>query len=179
MYRIFRSGATSVWGAILYLALGLVLVLFPDMSGTFFVRVLAVGAAVYGLRRLFCYFRSRKEGSPAGGEAFLAIIALAFALFCILQPHALLSFLPLVLGLLCLLDGIVKIPVAVAFVRERQGALVPALISTVLPLALGVLLLAKPFSAAKVAIMVFGVGLMLDGASDLVTAILARRYEDH
>ena len=176
MYQIFWSGGTSIWGAILYIILGLLLLIFPSMSGTVFVWALAAGTAIYGIGRLFRYFRSRKDGNPATGEAFLAIIALAFALFCALRPYALLSFLPLVLGLLCLLDGVVKVPVAVAFVRERSGgALVPELISTILPIILGVLLLANPFGAARIAIMVFGAGLVLDGVSDLATAILSRK----
>ena len=175
MYQFFWSGGTSIWGAVLYIALGLLLLIFPGMSGTVFVWALAAGAAIYGLGRLIRYFRSRKAGSPAGGEAFLGIVLLAFALFCALQPHALLSFLPLVMGLLFLLDGIVKIPVAVAFVRERSGSLVPSLISTALPIILGILLLANPFGAARVAIMVFGAGLLLDGICDLITSILSRK----
>lgn len=175
MFQFFWSRNASIWTAVLYILLGLLLAIFPDLSGTIFVWVLAAAVAVFGLIHLIRYLRARKTAQASGGMLFLAILALLFALFCALRPHAILSFLPLVLGILCLLDGIGKIPIAVAFVQDRSGSLIPALISTILPILLGILLIANPFSAARMVIMIFGIGLILDGISDLVTASMTGR----
>lgn len=175
MFRFFWSRKASIWTAILYILLGLLLAIFPGMSGTIFVWVLAAASAVFGLVHLGRYLRERNTAQASGGGLFLGVIALLFALFCALRPHAILSFLPLVLGILCLLDGIGKIPIAVAFVQDRSGSLVPALISTILPILLGILLIANPFGAARMVIMIFGIGLILDGISELVTASMNGR----
>ena len=175
MFRFFWSRKASIWTAILYILLGLLLAIFPGMSGTIFVWVLAAASAVFGLVHLVRYLRERNTAQASGGGLFLGVIALLFALFCALRPHAILSFLPLVLGILCLLDGIGKIPIAAAFVQDRSGSLVPALISTALPILLGILLIANPFGAARMVIMIFGIGLILDGISELVTASMNGR----
>ena len=175
MFQFFWSRNASIWTAVLYILLGLLLTIFPDLSGTIFVWVLAAAAAVFGLIHLVRYLRARKTAQASGGALFLAILALMFALFCALRPRAILSFLPLVLGILCLLDGIGKIPIAVAFVQDHSGSLIPVLISTILPILLGILLIANPFGAARMVIMIFGIGLILDGISDLVTAFMAGR----
>ncbi len=175
MFQFFWSRSATIWTAIFYIVLGLLLAIFPGMSGTIFVWVLAAAAALFGLAHLVRYLRGRKTGQASGGSLVLGVIALLFALFCALRPHAILSFLPLVLGLLCLLDGIGKIPVAVAFVQDRSGSLVPALISTLLPILLGILLIANPFGAARMVIMIFGIGVLLDGISELVTVSMTRR----
>ena len=175
MFQFFWSRNASVWTAVLYILLGLLLAIFPGMSGTIFVWVLAAAAAVFGLVHLGRYLRGRKTNQAVGGSLLLGIIALLFALFCALRPHAILSFLPLVLGILCLLDGIGKLPIAIAFVQDRSGSLIPALISTVLPILVGILLIINPFGAAKMVIMIFGIGLILDGISDLVTASMSGR----
>ena len=174
MFRFFWSRNASVWTAVLYILFGLLLAIFPGISGTIFVWVLAAASAIFGLMQLGRYLRGRKTGQASGGSLVLGVIALLFALFCALRPHAILSFLPLVLGILCLLDGIGKIPVAVAFVQDRSGSLVPALISTLLPLLLGILLIANPFGAARMVIMIFGIGVLLDGISELVTVSMTR-----
>ena len=173
MFQFFWARSTSKWTAILYILLGLLLAIFPGISGTIFVWVLAAATGIFGLGHLIRYLQARKTGMASGGGLFLGILALLFALFCALRPHAILSFLPLVLGILCLLDGIGKIPVAVAFVQDRSGSLIPALISTILPILLGILLIANPFGAARMVIMIFGIGLILDGISDFVTASMS------
>lgn len=45
MFQFFWSRTASVWIAILYMALGLPLLLFPAISGSVFVWSLAAGAA--------------------------------------------------------------------------------------------------------------------------------------
>ena len=81
------------------------------------------------------------------------------------------------LGLLLLADGLGKLPLMARAVRGRGTDLIPQLIACLLPIALGILLVANPFRGVRAVIMVFGVGLLIDGASDLATALLARRAE--
>lgn len=175
MVQFFWSRSASIWIAVLYILLGLLLLLFPGVTGTVFVWALAAGAAAYGLSHLWRYFQSTKDGTPSVGELFLGVISLAFALFAILRPAVILSFLPFVLGGLLLLDGIGKVPLAIQAFRIRDALRVPVCISALLPLLVGVLLVFNPFSAAKMTIMIFGITLILDGASEFYSAITARK----
>ena len=93
---------------------------------------------------------------------------------CIFRPQFILSFLPLVLGIALLIDGIGKLPLAMDAVRTLHTALTPVLWAAVLPLVLGIVLIANPFGVAKTVIRFFGIGLIVDGMCDLITVLSAR-----
>ena len=177
MVQFFWSRSASLWIAILYILLGALLLLFPGVTGTVFVWALAAGAAVYGLSHLWRYLQSRKGEVPAAADLFLSVLALVFALFALLRPVAILSFLPFVLGGLLLLDGVGKIPLAVQVLRMQSSMTAPVCISVLIPLAVGLLLFLYPFSAVKMTIMLFGAALVLDGISDASSAIMAKRMD--
>lgn len=81
------------------------------------------------------------------------------------------------LGALLLIDGVGKIPLVISGIRANIPALIPLLLSSLLPIALGILLLVNPFPAAQLVIMVFGAALIADGISDLVTALISRKRQ--
>lgn len=83
--------------------------------------------------------------------------------------------LPLVLGSLLLIDGIGKLPLAIAALREQYPGMIPLAISSVLPIILGTVIVINPFATVRVVVMVFGAALIADGASDLATVILEKR----
>lgn len=92
--QFFWSRTASIWIALLYIILGLPLLLFPGASGSVFVWALAAGAAVYAVSHLWRYIQGRKMERTSGGDLFLAVLPLAFAIFSISWPQAILSFLP-------------------------------------------------------------------------------------
>ena len=175
MFQFFWTRSASIWISILYMALGLPLLLFPGISGTIFVWALSAGAAVYAASHLFRYLQSRKAGEGSGGDLFLTVLPLAFSLFALFWPQAILSFLPLVLGALLLVDGVGKIPLVIAAVQVKSTVLIPLLLSSLIPVILGILLVVNPFHAAQLVIMIFGAALLADGISDLITALMSRK----
>lgn len=87
-----------------YILLGLFLVLKPDTS----VRAICYGcgviAAAYGLLHML---QCRK--GKAKGELILGVIFIALGVFCLITPQTVVSFLPFLLGVVLMLDGISKI----------------------------------------------------------------------
>ena len=174
MVRFFWSRTASVWIAILYMALGLPLLLFPGVIGTVFVWMLSGGAGLYAVSHLWRYLQRRKEGRASGGDLFLTVLPLAFSLFALFCPQVILAFLPLVLGGLLLVDGVGKGPVAIEAIRAKSPGMLPAGMSALVPIVLGVLLLVNPFQTARMVIIVFGAALIADGVSDLAVALSRR-----
>lgn len=174
--QFFWTRTASVWIALLYIILGLPLLLFPGASGSVFVWALAAGAAVYAVSHLWRYLQERKTGQASGGDLFLAVLPLAFSIFSLSWPQAILSFLPLVLGALLLVDGVGKVPLVIAAVRSKPPILIPLLLSSLIPIVLGTLLVVNPFHAAQMVIMIFGAALVADGVSDLVTAVMSQKF---
>lgn len=174
--QFFWTRTASVWIALLYIILGLPLLLFPGASGSVFVWALAAGAAVYAVSHLWRYIRERKTGQASGGDLFLTVLPLAFSIFSLSWPQAILSFLPLVLGALLLVDGVGKVPLVIAAIRSKPPILIPLLLSSLIPIVLGTLLVVNPFHAAQMVIMIFGAALVADGVSDLVTAVMSQKF---
>lgn len=175
MFQFFWSRTASAWIAILYIALGLPLILFPEVSGSLFVWALAAGAVLYAVSHLWRYIQGRKGGHASSGDLFLTILPLAFALFAFFWPDVILSFLPLVLGAFLLVDSVGKLPLVLTAITAKHPTLLPLLFASLVPLVLGVLLIVNPFHAAHIVIMVFGGALIADGVSDLMTAVAAQK----
>lgn len=175
VYQFFWSRAASIWIAALYVLLGLALLLFPALSGSVLVWSLAAGAGIYAVSHLLRYLKGRKQQQSSGGDLFLTILPLAFSIFALFWPEAVLSFLPLVLGSLLLIDGVGKLPLAIAALREKSPVRLPVTLSSFLPMAVGVVILVNPFQTAQVVIAVFGIALIADGISDFWTAITTKK----
>ena len=107
----------------------------------------------------------------------IGVLCLAFGIFCFSRPYVVLSFLPIALGIMLLVDGIGKMPLAVDALSVYSPYRFWVLISAVLPLILGIVLLVNPFRAAKAASMFFGISILADGLFELITYIQQRRAE--
>ncbi len=175
MLEFFWSRTASVWLAVLYMLLGILLLVFPAAGGTAFVWALAAGAAVYAVSHLWRFFHCRRKGTASGGDLFLGILPLAFGVFALTSPAVILAFLPLVLGLLLLADGIGKLPLTYQAMKNRSSARVSLLFAALIPIVLGVILVLNPFRTYGIVVMVFGITLLADGLSDLFTVLTVRR----
>ena len=170
MNRLFRGRMESPLGPLLYVALGLVLVLYPAMSGRVFCWVLGAGSFAYAAVQAFWAISARREGSSAP-YAVIACIGLAcFGILCFSAPHVLLSLLPFFLGGILLLDGVTRVPLAWDAVRSGAPMAWLFILITLVPLVLGVVLLLRPFFAVTAVIRFFGVSLIVGGVLDLVGA---------
>ena len=140
-----------------YILLGLFLVLKPDTS----VRAICYGcgviAAAYGLLHML---QCRK--GKAKGELILGVIFIALGVFCLITPQTVVSFLPFLLGVVLMLDGISKI----------QRALDLRVLIGILLMIVGVALLFNPFGAVKMTMVFFGACLLIDGALDLLFLLI-------
>ena len=94
MLDFFWTRKASWLASVVYILLGLVLIIFPDMSGTVFCWGLAAVTILYGLVHFVRYFRSRKEPKPRRFSVVLGVVMLAAGVFCAVAPKTVLSILP-------------------------------------------------------------------------------------
>lgn len=174
MFGFFWTRSASPGLAVVYMALGLTVLLYPEMTGAAFCWALAAGAAAFAAARLFRWRQAARRGERAAGEAVLAAVFAALAVFCVLGSRVVLSIVPVVSGVLLLADGVGKLPLVMDAKRTNAPVMLPLLASAAVPLVLGVVLIANPFGAARLVIRFFGFSLLLDGACDLAAALRAR-----
>lgn len=177
MVSYFWERSASVWIALLYILMGGLLLAYPTATSTVFVCALAGGSAFYGFSHLLRYLQTRKTGGSAPSDLFLTVLPLAFAVFAMIWPQTLLSFLPLVLGSLLLLDGIGKIPLAFLAAKAGTPDTLTLILSAVLPVVLGALIVINPFQTVQLVVRIFGLGLIADGIIDFAVVLTARRSQ--
>ena len=177
MFGFFWTRSASLGLAAVYMGLGLVFLLFPEMTGTVFCWALAAGAAAFSAARLVRWRQADRAGHSASGELVIGLLFVGLAVFCVLGERIILSFVPLVSGLVLLVDGIGKLPLALDAKRDGASVFAPLLASALVPLILGIVMMADPFGVTRVAIRFLGISLLLDGICDLGTVLYARSQE--
>ena len=109
----FRT--TSLWASVLYMALGLVLTFWPGMSGTVFCWGIAAALILYAAHSFWYFIKARNLGFTAGGTLVIGILCLAFGFFCFSRPYVVLSFLPIALGIVLLVNPFRAAKAAIMF----------------------------------------------------------------
>lgn len=80
MFGYFWSRNATLGMAALYLVLGIVLLLFPGMSGTVFCWGLAAGAGLYAAGNFWRWHQGKKQGYSLPGLLLAGLLAAVFAL---------------------------------------------------------------------------------------------------
>ena len=157
------------------LVLGALLLFFPAVSGRVICTLCALALVIYGGLHLVLYFLRKTPDDMFRHDFAKGLIALLLGVFLLLNPNVLLGILPVVLGLVLLVDSAIRLQKA--FDLIRLGA-VNWWIVLLLALAtgiVGIIILVNPFRVASALLMFIGIGLLLNGFSDLWTIRSVRR----
>lgn len=95
--------------AVIGIAAGVLLVIFPQESLNVITYGIGIISLVYGVLRIISYFRNKSLSPFFAGELFLGIVLVAIGLFSFLNPGGIFAVLPIVLGILVLVEGISKL----------------------------------------------------------------------
>lgn len=170
-----RLKTNIVISAMLCVALGIVLVVWPDLSMK--VVCIAIGAVLLigGGVRLAVYF-SMKDGSMyAQMNLIMGIVLAVVGIWILMKPDKVLAIIPIIVGIVIALHGINDLQQAVTLCRDKYDKWWVALILGLLTIGFGVLLICRPFEALDTAVMLIGTFLIYDGLSDIW--IVSRIYQ--
>ena len=160
--------------SIVYMVLGLLLILWPDQARQVICYLLGAAAVLYGGYRIADYFVRKQHTS--GGVQFGVALGIALAvlgLFLLFRADAVVAVLAAVIGVAVIIDSILRLQIALNL-RPLGSGWLPLLITALLTLALGILLLFNPFGMVRVANIVAGSCLLLDGAFTLWSLLKAK-----
>ena len=175
MIQFFWSRNSSIWLAAIYLIAGIILLVYPDVSGTVFCWGLGIVLLLYALTHLWRFLQARRNNCSAGNEIIIGGLFAILAILCLIFPQNVLSLLPLSLGILLLLDGLGKIPMVLNVFQEKLPYPWLFLLSSLVPLILGIVLIINPFSVVTITIMFFGASLIVDGIFELISVLFSAK----
>ena len=160
--------SSMVAQAVLSIALGVLLVVWPGITVVTIVYLLALYLAVTGVVSLVGYARARdgRSGrSGSTGSLVGGVLLLALALFVFVFPQVVAGFFSLVLGLLLVVGGAVNAARAIELRRYRGGTWTIALVAGIVVALGGVVDVVTSFHPPVPSVLVRGVLLGQEGAA--------------
>lgn len=168
MELILKKIKTNVIAsALLCIALGVVLVIWPDMSVQ--ITCMAIGAVLIlnGISRLVNFIFRRDGSLFSQMNLIMGIIITVIGVWIILQPAKVIAMIPILVGIIIIIHGVNNLQQAVNLCQSRYDKWWIALILGLLTVAFGILLIFNPFEAIETLVMFIGLFLIYDGISDI------------
>lgn len=158
---------SSILTALAVVALGVVLVIWPDRSAAFLCQLLGGGLLVAGIVYMIGWLVGRTR---AGSHAFLLLpgaVLAGIGVWLLARPDSVVVLIQYVSGAVLIFHGIIDLQGAVALMMGRAPRWWLDLLISLVTLSLGLLILVDPFGTFAVLVMMIGSALIYDGVSDL------------
>ena len=156
-----------VISAVLCIVLGIVLVVWPDMSMQIACAAIGGVLLVGGVVRLVEYFVLRDGSMYAQINLIMGIVLAVVGVWIVLKPDKVLAIIPIIIGIVIVLHGLNNLQQAITLCKEKYDKWWVALILGLLTVGFGVLLICRPFAALDTVVMLIGIFLIYDGLSDI------------
>ncbi|MBE7067474.1 MAG: hypothetical protein E7385_07990 [Ruminococcaceae bacterium] len=163
--------------SLLYILIGLVLVIYPALPFKLITYVIAGLLAVIGIVQIITFF-TKKIGDTNNNGLFTGMIMIFVAAFACWKVDMLVELLPLVLGFIIVISGILTLQDAVNTMRIRSMSWVVLLITALVKIGLGLFIVLYTFEALELAVRIVGVGFLISGISDfIITKYVASKIQ--
>ena len=164
--------------ALVFIALGIVLILYPEATMTTVCYVLAALLLVLGLAALINYLRKDITGLIYRHDLVVGLSAILGGILVIIKVDQLTALIPVVLGFLVTISGILKMQNSVDMLRLKHETWYVTFILAIINIVFGIVLLINPF-AVEILIMCTGIALVYSGLTDIfVTIVISRRLHE-
>lgn len=165
--------------AVFYLVLGIVLVAYPKASGIVICYLIGGLAIAYGIVHLVMYFKTKMPIVTYRYDLVHGIMGTGIGIYIIAVPEVLIGTLPVVLGLIVIIDSIVKIQNAWDLKRMGYERWWLVLVGALITVLFGILMVFYPFAAYLSVIIFVGISLIVNGICDLATIfILTKKVKE-
>ena len=165
LWKRFQAAAIVV--SVCMLILGIVMLVWPDISAMTVCILLGILRAVAGVYKLVRYFRLGFAGLFFRFDLGTGILCILAGLLLLTHPQDATAILPMATGIYILFGSVLDIQVAVEMrrfgLRNWGGSLVLGILNTVL----GFYLLFNPFTGASALMMAVGVCLIVGSIQNL------------
>ena len=152
--------------ALLYVVLGVVLIIWPDVTNVVLSYIAGGALALAGIIRLIRYFVSDVQLGQLRYDFVGGAALLGAGVFVLMRPSALIAVFPTLLGLAVVLGGALKLQQAIDLYRAAYRYWWVILLIAAGAVVFGVVLLLNPFTVASTLVMLLGVAFLYNGLAD-------------
>ena len=105
--------------AVLYLALGVVLLGWPDTTSNIICYAIGAVLLIYGLVSIISFLASREKTAALALQLVVGVVAAALGVFFLTQPRMILSIFPVLMGLFIIIVSLLSVKRAFELRRYR------------------------------------------------------------
>ena len=155
--------------ALVFIALGLLLILRPNLARELLAYAVGGALAVYGLFNILSFLFAKDR--TLSFELVIGVITAAVGIFILASPGTVLNIIQIVLGLAIIIDSLLGIKRAFTLRELGLGSWGAILSLSILTSILGILFVMHQDLFGSALMVVIGIILLYQGASDLITVI--------
>ena len=167
-----NSTPRQLVSAVAYATLGLVLIIRPGLTASVLCAGLGICALIFGLVRIISYFLRRD--SATGADLAVGIALAAVGILCLAAPRTVMSILPLLLGVVLIIDGAGKLSRSLELRKLGYSHWYLTLLLAACLLLVGIVMVLNPFGMVETAVTFFGICLFIDGLLDIILLLRLR-----
>lgn len=168
--KIFLS---SILSSSVLLVIGLLLFIRPESTLSLISYTFGGILVVIGTNSLINYYRGKEYVSTF--ELVYGVLSVLGGLVLILNPKAIASLIPFILGIWIVISSLIKLKYSLELNSQRTKSGIIALIITILTLILGIVLIFNPFEGAVFITKMIGLFLFVYSALDIVQSFIIKK----
>jgi len=169
-----KAKAGYIMISILYIALGICLVVFPDKSLETICLVIGIIALAAGIYKAISFFVQKDRRFSADLGLISGIFSIAAGVILIARPSFITNIFPIVIGIVVIIDSAFKLQTAFELRSDRMKNWWSVLLVAIIGIVFGFLLVFNPFEANRIALIFVGISLMIDGIENLWTVFFVK-----
>lgn len=169
----------SILSAIVMIAVGLILMIFPGVSLNVVCTVLGIAFIAWGAIRILSYFMLSIEEFMYRSDMIAGLLFILGGVVMLARQNLMLDIIPILLGLVIVISGIAKLQNAVIAKRIGYDGATMYMILALISIIFGfvIMFFLSGTIAAKTLFVLIGAGLVYSGGSDLyVTLFISNKY---
>jgi uncharacterized membrane protein HdeD (DUF308 family) len=160
---------SSVIGSLIMAVIGILVILYPEVTGDVAASILGIGAILFGGVYVLLYFFKDLHESLFSEEFVIGLTAIIFGVVVLTKRDLIISLIPVILGLVILISGFSKLQRGVVAKRigYESSTIYLALAAVSIVLGIIVMFFLNGEDMRNALFILIGIGLIYSGATDL------------
>ncbi|MGN0314163.1 MAG: HdeD family acid-resistance protein [Fusicatenibacter sp.] len=170
MRQFFKDLKNSfLLSAVVSIILGIVLIVYPVKTSLMICYIAGILLIFCGVVALIRYFSAKDQPFFYRYDLFIGLVLILAGFFVVFQSDLVIAFIPVVIGLIILINGLMSLQKAFHLKRSGFGHWWIEFLLALLTSVLGLIICMNPFDAIATTNIFIGICLIYSGLSDLYT----------
>lgn len=186
MKKTLNSVTGVVLTAVLFIILGMVLIIWPELTSRIVCYALGLLTLVFAATHIISFFTDKKVYFVFNVDLIFGLVAAGTGIFMLIRPDIVIDILPFVIGLLLIFSSVLDFQKSFLLKTYGNGRWKSSLVLTCIKLVFGIALMASPWFPVVVSwfskemlVRFIGIGLIYNGLTELWIVSRWPKMDEH